>query len=49
MDQAELFALARLTLLGLGGASSRGSSAYKVGGAAAANTRTSWLSVTLRG
>jgi len=44
--QAALFALGRLAFLGLGGTSSRGSSSYAVG-AAAASTRTSWLSVTL--
>jgi hypothetical protein len=33
--------------LGLGGASNRGSSGYVVVGAAAASTKTSWLSVTL--
>jgi hypothetical protein len=31
----------------LGGASNRGSSGYVVVGAAAASTKTSWLSVTL--
>ena len=40
MHQAALFALGRLTFLGLAGASSRGSSAY-VGGVAAASTNTS--------
>ena len=46
IHQAALFALGRLTFFGLAGASSRGSSAY-VGGVAAASTNTSWLSVTL--
>ena len=46
VHQAALFALGLLAFLGLGGASSRGSSGY-VGGVAAASTRTSWLSVTL--